>query len=85
MVEHFYVALGLHVQCFVHRRAGYEYRYISVQHIHLFCASVTIVRAVQILDTLMMIHPARKAVQMMPTSRILFSKCLMTIYLYFSC
>ena len=35
MVEHFYMALGFHVQRFVHRRAGYEYRYISVQHIHL--------------------------------------------------
>ena len=47
-----------------------------------FCASVTIVRAVQMLDTLMMTHPARKAVQTMPTSRILFSKCLITIFLY---
>ena len=44
-----------------------------------FCASVTIVRAVQMLDTLMMTHPARKAVQMMPTSLILFSKFLMTM------
>ena len=30
MVEHFYMALGFHVQRFVHRRAGYEYRYISL-------------------------------------------------------
>lgn len=44
-----------------------------------FCASETIVRAVQILDKLMMTHPTRKAVQMMPTSLILFSKFLMTI------
>ena len=47
-----------------------------------FCASVTIVRAVQMLDTLMMMHPARKAVQMIPTSLILFSRFLMTIYAY---
>ena len=44
-----------------------------------YCASETIVRAVQILDKLMMTHPTRKAVQMMPTSLILFSKFLMTI------
>lgn len=37
-----------------------------------FCASDTIVLAVQMLDTLMMTHPTRKAVQIMPTSRILF-------------
>ena len=36
-------------------------------------------RAVQILDMLMMTHPTRKAVQIIPTSLILFSKFLMTI------
>ena len=34
---------------------------------------------VQMLDTLMTMHPTRKAVQMMPTSLILFSRFLMTI------
>ena len=47
-----------------------------------FCASDTIVLAVQMLDTLMMTHPTRKAVQIMPTSRILFSRCLIIISVY---
>lgn len=48
-----------------------------------FCASVTIVRAVQMLDRLIMTHPTRNAVQIMPTSLILFSRFLMTIrYLF---
>ena len=49
-------------------------------------ASATIVRAVQMLDTLMMTHPTRKAVQTMPVSLILFSRFFMTIAcLFFRC
>ena len=43
------------------------------------CASVTMQRAVQMLDTEMMMQPMRNAEQMMPTSLILFSKFLITI------
>ena len=42
------------------------------------CASVTMQRAVQMLDTEMMMQPMRNAEQMMPTSLILFSKFLIT-------
>src|SRR5574344_31365 len=49
------------------------------------CASVTMQRAVQILDTEMMMQPTRKAEQMMPTSLILFSKFLITIIYTFYC
>ena len=43
--------------------------------------------AVHTLDTLMMMQPIKKAVQMMPTNLILFSKFLITIpyFLLFFC
>ena len=35
MVEHLYMALGFHVERFLHRRAAYQYGHVAVQHIHL--------------------------------------------------
>lgn len=66
------MAFGFHVKRFIHRGTVDKNGHVAVQHVHLFCASDTIVLAVQMLDTLMMTHPTRKAVQIMPTSRILF-------------
>lgn len=79
MVEHLDMALCLHIQRFLHRGAVHQYGHVAVQYIHLCCASVTMQRAVQMLDTEMMMQPMRNAEQMMPTSLILFSKFLITI------
>ena len=35
MVEHLDMALGFHVERFLHRRAAYQYGHVAVQHIHL--------------------------------------------------
>lgn len=61
--------------CFVLRDAETS----SAHHRLRSCASPTMRRAVQMLDTEMMTQPTRKAEQMMPTSLILFSKFLITI------
>ena len=67
------MALCLHIQRFLHRGAVHQYGHVAVQYIHL------LLRAVQMLDTEMMMQPMRNAEQMMPTSLILFSKFLITI------
>ena len=30
------MALGFHVQCFLHRCAAHQYGHVAVQHVHLF-------------------------------------------------
>ena len=71
------MALCLHIQRLFHRGAVHQYRHVAVQHIHLLLCIMQ--RAVQMLDTEMMMQPMRNAEQMMPTSLILFSKFLITI------